>query len=111
MDSVRLGFRLSVLLLVVFGRIFSQIHDHYSKTALFHPVQPQDASTSRRVIASFQAPSELSCSQKCLHREKCNYKIYDGSDKKCELFELISKKDLNEQKTLVKIKRVPDKVK
>eukprot|EP00794_Sanderia_malayensis_P017735 gene17735-19508_t len=41
-------------------------------------------------LATHTLPSELACSQKCLHQENCNYQKYDSASQKCHLMQKIA---------------------
>ncbi len=57
------------------------------KQAHFVPVEKESDSAKRKLIATFQSPIELACSQKCLHHEKCKYKKFDLKTSTCDLLE------------------------
>eukprot|EP00794_Sanderia_malayensis_P011112 gene11112-12282_t len=75
--------------------------EHWStKQAAFSIAQTDDATTSRDLIESFDSPSDLACSQKCLQNDKCRFKIYHVETKKCELLASIYQDDFKDDKAM-----------
>ncbi len=58
-----------------------------SKRGHFIAVEDEANQAERKLIATFISPSELACSQKCLHHEKCKYKKFDLKTSTCDLLE------------------------
>ncbi len=72
--------------------------------AIFHLVEEEEeSSTGRKLITSFESPSELACSQKCLHHERCEFKKYDLQTKRCDLLEEFEEEDIEPDVILTKI--------
>ncbi len=59
----------------------------------FLPVEERASFSPRRVIATFNSPSELACSHKCFNYENCKYKNYKKETKTCELLESFKEGD------------------
>ncbi len=68
-----------------------------TKSASFFAAEDEDVSASRELVASYKAPSEIACSQKCLRHDGCNFKIFHPKEQKCELLKSIKKSDLDEK--------------
>eukprot|EP00794_Sanderia_malayensis_P009168 gene9168-10141_t len=98
-----------------FGRLVNILHalscmfllttvaekEHWStKQAAFSIAQTDDATKSRDLIESFNSPSDLACSQKCLRNDKCRFKIYHVETKKCELLASIYAEDFMDEKAI-----------
>ncbi len=69
----------------------SQLCDERQGT--FQPSEETATSMSKRVIASFNSPSELACSQKCFYHDECKYKKFNAQTRICELLESSSDED------------------
>ncbi len=72
------------------------------KQGHFVPVEDEANSAERKLIATFKSPSELACSQKCLHHEKCKYKKFDLKTNTCDLLEEFAQEDVNSDVILTK---------
>ncbi len=86
------ALRLLLILLLITVISFTKAKRQV-KEAVFSAAKPDEASASRIFLKSFSLPSELSCSQKCLHNEQCNFKKYNHDTKQCELLRQINKND------------------
>ncbi len=58
-----------------------------TKRGHFISVEDEANSPERKLIATFKSSSELACSQKCLHHEKCKYEKFDLKTSTCDLLE------------------------
>eukprot|EP00794_Sanderia_malayensis_P009169 gene9169-10142_t len=103
--SVRVGFGRFLNILHALSCMFLLTtvaeKEHWStKQAAFSIAQADDATTSRDLIESFNSPSDLACSQKCLQNDKCRFKIYHVETKKCELLASIYEEDFMDEKAI-----------
>ena len=73
-----------------------------SKQGHFIAVEDEANSSERKLITTFKSPSELACSQKCLHHEKCKYKKFDLKTNTCDLLEEFAQEDFNSDVILTK---------
>ncbi len=99
------------LALGLFCTKFSFAEKLNSKQGTFTNVEDSTSPAKRTVIATFQLPSELSCSQKCLHHEGCKYKKYNLSNKQCDLMQEFGQEDLQSDVLLTKKETSIDKLK
>ncbi len=81
-----------------------------AKQAYFSAIDAEDISVQSDLIATFDTPSELSCSQRCFRHEECKYKKYDASSHKCEVFKSLAEEDVTEMAQVSKKETYVDTV-
>ncbi len=80
------------------------------KQGKFLSVEDPLKNEERKLISSSKSPSELSCSQKCLHHEKCKYKKFDSKTEQCDLLQSIAREDFQAKQKITKKETVQREV-